>query len=469
MNDGSLPLPGHDEQRDAVERYEAMLGRNDVVFFDVDEFEQIIDHYLENSEPRKAQAVLRLAYQQHPGAPDLLYCEAGVHQGMGRLTKALEILDALGRLEPYNMDVLLNKAGIHSQLRNYRRAVEHYRKALELADEGRDEIYLDLAFEYENLEELDMAIDCLKKGLEHGPENEALLYELAYCFELSDAHEASAIFFREFTNEHPYSFVAWYNLGAALSRLDRLDESNDALDLCLAIDERFTSALFAKARNLLLQGRYEEAIDCYNETVRIDGPQAVTYSYIGECYEKMERYEQALDHYDRSIALDPNWVDAWIGRGVVKDTQGRHAEAVKDLEMAIQLAPESGDAHFFLANTLGRMARYEEALAIYTKLNAMEPESLDAWLDHADLLLEVKGPDMALRKLKEGELVHKLDPRFRYRMVSYLLRAGRLQEALLELEEALMADHAAHEQLIAHHPEALHLPQVAHLLELYRR
>ncbi len=90
-------------------------------------------------------------------------------------------------------------------------------------------------------------------------------------------------------------------------------------------------------------------------------------------------------------------------------------------------------------------------------------------LDHADLLLELKGPEVALLKLKEGELVHKLDPRFRYRVVSYLLRAGRIQEALIELEEALMADHAAHEQLISHYPEAMHLPQVTHLLELYRR
>lgn len=469
MNEGSLPLPGHDQQRDAVERYEAMMDRNDVLFFDVEEFEQIIDHYLENNEPKKAQEVLRLAYQQHPGAPDLLFCEAGVHQSMGRLTKALEILDALGRMEPFNVDVLMNKAGIHSQLRNYRRAVEHYRKALELADEGRDEIYLDLAFEYENLEDIEMAIDCLQRGLEHGPENEALLYELAYCFELRDAHQAAVSYFRSFTNEHPYSFVAWYNLGAALSRLERLEESNEALDLCLAIDERFTSAYFAKARNLLLQGSYEQAVECYNETLVIDGPQAVTFSYIGECYEKMERYEQALVHYDQSIALDPNWVDAWIGRGVVKDMQGRQAEAVKDLQMAVQLSPENGDAHFFLANTLGRMARYEEALAIYTKLNTMEPESLDAWLDHADLLLEVKGPEVALRKLKEGELVHKLNPRYRYRIVSYLLRAGRSQEGLLELEEALMADHSAHDQLLAHYPEALHLPQVVHLLELYRR
>ncbi len=28
MNEGSLPLPGHNEQHDAVERYEAMLDRS---------------------------------------------------------------------------------------------------------------------------------------------------------------------------------------------------------------------------------------------------------------------------------------------------------------------------------------------------------------------------------------------------------------------------------------------------------
>jgi hypothetical protein len=39
----------------------------------------------------------------------------------------------------------------------------------------------------------------------------------------------------------------------------------------------------------------------------------------------------------------------------------------------------------------------------------------------------------------------------------------------LELEEALMADHAGHDQLLTHYPEALQMPQVIHLLELYRR
>ena len=469
MNEGPSPLHDREDQQNSVERYEAMLNKNIYLFFDVEEFEHIIEHYLEANEPKKAKEVLDYAHRQHPGAPDLLFCEAHVLLNLGKLNKALEVLDTLGRMEPFNVDVHLHKAGIHSQLRNYRRAVEHYKRALDLADEGLDEIYLDLAFEYENLESIELAVDCLKKALEINPENEAVLYELSYCYELADAHQAAVAYFREFTNEHPYAFVAWYNLGAALARLERLEESNEALDLCMAIDDRFTSAYFAKARNMLLQGRYEDAVECYNETISIDGPQAVTFSYIGECFEKMERYEQALIHYDQSIALDPNWVDAWIGRGVVKDVQGRHAEAVKDLEVALKLAPEHGDALFFLANTLGRMERYDEAFVAYTKLNSIEPESLDGWLDHADLLFTLKGADVALRKLKEGEVVHKLNARYRYRLVSYLLRTGREQEALLELEEALMADHATHDQLLSHFPEVMQMPQVVHLLELYRR
>ncbi|MEZ4740106.1 MAG: phosphosulfolactate synthase [Flavobacteriales bacterium] len=147
----------------------------------------------------------------------------------------------------------------------------------------------------------------------------------------------------------------------------------------------------------------------------------------------MDNAEQALIHYDQSIALDSNWVDAWIGRGVVKDMQGRLPEAVKDLEYAVKLAPEHGDGWFYLANAYARSERYPEAFEAYIKLNAFEPENLDGWLDHSDLLLRMKGPDAAVKKLREGEQVHKLNSKYRYRMVSYLLRLGHQQQALLRI------------------------------------
>jgi tetratricopeptide (TPR) repeat protein len=469
MNEGHLPLPDRNDQRDCVERYEAMLDRNARYFFDVEEFELIIEHYLDENDLRKAKSVLDYAKVQHPGSLDLLFSEAHLLTNMGKLNNALSVLDVIGRMDPLNEDVYLHKAGIYSQLRNYRKAIQHYKRALDLADEGQDDIYLDLAFEYENIEAFGQAIEALQNALELNPENEAVLYELAYCYEMGDAHQEAVAFFREFTNEHPYSFVAWYNLGNALARLERLEESIEALELCLAIEERFTSAQFSKARNLLVLGRYYEAIECYRETIDHDGPQAVTFSYIGECFEKLEQYEQALIHYDQSLALDANWVDAWIGRGVVKDVQGRHKEAAKDLEVATRLAPEVGDAWFYYANVLARLERYDEALASYTRLNGLEPENLDGWLEHSELLLNVKSAEAAMHKLREAEMLHKLNGRYRYRMVSLLLRLGREQQALLELEEALMADHAAHPQLLQHYPEAARMPQVIHLLELYRR
>ncbi len=457
------------DQEHCVQRYEAMEATRDQLFFDVEELEMIIDHYLERNETRRAERVLLFAKQLHPASIDITFCEAVVMMALGRLSKAMELLDAIEKVEPYNEEVQLHKAGIFSQQRNHRRSVEHYKRALELAEEGLDEIHLDLAFEYENLEEYDDAIACLKNALELNPENEAVLYELAYCYDLAGADEACITFFRNFTNEQPYSSVSWYNLGNVFAKLERYEESNQALDLAIAIDERFSSAYFSKARNLLIGSKFEEAVACYEETLVFDGPQAITYSFIGECYEKMDRYEQALINYDQSIALDPEWVDAWIGRGVVMDMQDRIPEAASSLLHAVRISPENPDALYYYASVLVRAKQHKEALATYEKLNAMEPQNLDGWLDHADLLLDLKGAEAALTKFHEGAQVHKFNARFKYRMVSYLLRAGREQQALLELEEALMADHAAHVQLLEHWPEAAKIPQVIHLLELYRR
>ena len=470
MNEPYRPSPGHNEdQRLCVQRYESMLAQKGQEFFDIEELELIIDHYLERNEPRRAEDVLPLAKKLHPTALDITFCEAVVMMALGRLSKAMKLLDAVEKVEPWNEEVQLHKAGIFSQQRNHRRSVEHYKRALELAEEGQDEIYLDLAFEHENLEEYQEAIVCLKAALEFNSENEAVLYELAYCFDLAGNDEACIAFFIGFTDEYPYSSVSWYNLGNVYAKLERYPESDDALDLALAIDERFSSAWFSKARNLLLASRYEEAIVCYEETLSFDGPQPITYSFIGECYEKMERFEQALISYDQAIALEPEWVDAWIGRGVVMDMQDRVKEAVVALRQAVIISPENPDALYYYASALVRAKDYATALSTFVKLNTLEPQSLDGWLDHADLLHEMKGPDAAAAKLQEAAQVHRLNVSWQYRLVGYLLRCGREQQALLELEEALTNDHAGHSQLLERFPETADMPQVLHLLELYRR
>ena len=470
MSEGMLPYSDNDDATEnSVNRFERMLKRNDEYFFDVQEYEMLVDHYLRAGEIKKAEKVIQLANQQHPDSLNLLFSQADVLLSLGHLNQALEVFDRIEALEPNNGELYLQRASIYSQLRDHGKAIHFYKKALKLSGEAKDELYLDLAFELQNANRIDEAIEALKEALSHNPENEAVLYELSYCFDISGKNQDAITYFKAFLDQHPYSFVSWYNLGNALGRENKFEESCEAHDYCLAINDRFSSALMSKAINLLRIRRYKEAIECYQEHISIEGAQAITFSYIGECYEKLENHNKAMLNYDQAIALDPRWTDAYVGRGIVKDLLGKPTGAIADLEMALKIDPENNDALYYMANSLGRAQRYDEAFSTYSKLNKLEPENLDGWLDHADLLLHLKGPESALRKLRESESIHKLKGAYRYRCVSYLLRAGRTQEAIIELEEALTMNHALHHLLLEHFPQAEQMPDVIHLISLYRQ
>jgi hypothetical protein len=57
MNESQRAPGRNEDQQSCVLRYEAMLARR-TQFFDVEEFELIIDHYLERNEPKRAEQVV---------------------------------------------------------------------------------------------------------------------------------------------------------------------------------------------------------------------------------------------------------------------------------------------------------------------------------------------------------------------------------------------------------------------------
>jgi hypothetical protein len=86
MNESQRANPGRNEdQQSCVLRYEAMLARKAKQFFDVEEFELIIDHYLCNGTKRaSAQGGDSIRpRQQHPESVDLTFCEALVMMAWG--------------------------------------------------------------------------------------------------------------------------------------------------------------------------------------------------------------------------------------------------------------------------------------------------------------------------------------------------------------------------------------------------
>ncbi len=271
----------------SVKRFEEMVENNKDYFFDVHELEAIADHYISEFQWSKALKVLDYGLSIHQLSFNLLIRKAHLLSDIKEPIEGLKTIKQMEAICPNNNELFIIKGNIHSQLGKHAESIIFYKKALDLAEE-KDNILMCIAFEYQNLNQNRQALIYFKKAIEENPDHEVALYELAFCYEAEDLLEESTNYYRKYLDQYPYSHAAWYNLGISYSKLGQHLNAIDAYDFAIAIDENFASGYFNKAHALANLGNYYEAISLYRETFKYEDPEAYTYHYIGECFEKAE-------------------------------------------------------------------------------------------------------------------------------------------------------------------------------------
>ncbi|RYZ97097.1 MAG: tetratricopeptide repeat protein, partial [Moraxellaceae bacterium] len=310
------------EDKELIRRYEEKLENGYGFFFDLDEYEVIIDHYTANIEYGKALEACDAAIDQYPFSTGLLLDKAQVLAMTGDFDTALKLIERVEMMDPTNIDVLLTRGIIFTQQGEYENAVDCLKQASDSpAEEGIDEIYFNLALAYQSWGKFKKAIYYYKKCLEKNHHHEAALQELVYCLEITGGLEASIPFYQDFIDNDPYSYAAWYNKGVILSRLSRFQEAVEAFEYATLIKPDFASAYFNLANACIHTGNYRAAIEAFQESLKYEAPTAETFCNLGECYEKLAQYDIAHKYYQKSIDLNPLMDEAWFGIGLILHAQ----------------------------------------------------------------------------------------------------------------------------------------------------
>jgi tetratricopeptide (TPR) repeat protein len=437
-----------------VRRYEEMASEGRSYFFDLDEFEAIIEYYVEQGDFEAGSGVIRYASELFPSSTILMLREAQMLAGNGQVSKALSKLKNLLAFEPHNEEIYLSLASIYSQIHDHSQAVYYFKEALKYAeDDILDDVYIDIALEYENLGDFEKAIVTLKEALARNPENETAIHELAYCFEMTAELDECVHYYQAFIDRFPYSYTSWYNLGNAYIKLEKNDLAIEAFDYCLAIDENFAPAHFNRAMAYINAERYEEAIEDLIETLRAESPQASTYCYVGECFEKLSKLDEARNYYRLAVEADPEFAEAYVGLGVICDLEFKFREALEFFRKAAALEEESPDYMFLLAEALRKCDLNEEAREVYDRIISIDPYSDEAWLEYADLISSTEGIHAALALIEQGIANLPDDIALRYRKVAYLHRLGKKQEAYVLLHELLPENSGLSNELTDYYPD----------------
>ncbi len=104
-----------DNQNLSLTKFESMLKTNNVLFFDSNEFENIIHHYLENGKIALAKKAIKLGLEQHPTSLNLKLFRVEVFIFENKLDEAEAMLEDLNTLEPLNEEIYIQKATVLSK------------------------------------------------------------------------------------------------------------------------------------------------------------------------------------------------------------------------------------------------------------------------------------------------------------------------------------------------------------------
>jgi tetratricopeptide (TPR) repeat protein len=132
-------------------------------------------------------------------------------------------------------------------------------------------------------------------------------------------------------------------------------------------------AWYDRAGSLYKLGRYQEALDSYDQALALDQEYADAWNNRGMTLKCLGRHEEAVTSYERAIALDADFYQGWNNLGNALVELERYEEAVKSYQQAIAISPDYSQGWHNQGEALAALARYEEAIACYDRVLALKP------------------------------------------------------------------------------------------------
>ena len=129
---------------------------------------------------------------------------------------------------------------------------------------------------------------------------------------------------------------------------------------------------YHEGENLYAQGKYEEAIQAFDNTIKLDPDYVDAYYWKGYVLNDVARFEEALETYDKAMLLDPENYRIWGAKGNTLYDMGRYEEAIKEYDKIIELKPND-EIFYSMAKgnkcrALDSLDRTEEAKECYDDL-----------------------------------------------------------------------------------------------------
>jgi tetratricopeptide (TPR) repeat protein len=452
----------------SLTKFESMLKTNNIFFFDLVEFEEIIIHYLDVGKLSLAKKAVKLGLEQHAQSVDLKLLQVEIYIFENQLDKASSLLRKLERIEPGNDEIFIQKATINSKTGKHQEAIINLEKALNFTDDKVD-VWSLIGMEYLYLDNFEKARLSFEKCIEVDFEDYSALYNIVYCYDMEQKHAKSIAYLDNYININPYCEVAWHQLGRQYFILKMYKEALNSFDYAVLIDEFFIGGYLEKAKTLEELGRYQEAIDNYLITLELDDPTAFAYVRIGECYERIHKFDAAISYYKKAVHEDPLLDRAWILLTDLYYNDGNYQKASYYISKALKIDEQNALYWRKYAEIKLKLSFFEEAVVGFETCLDLSDDALEIYIGLTDVLSFLGEFEDAISVLLKAQKRHKNLAEIEYRLTGLFFALNKEKYGFHHLIAGMKLDYEYHIILKELYPTVFENKKIQKLIANYKK
>jgi tetratricopeptide (TPR) repeat protein len=392
--------------------------------------------------------------------------------GQGRLGEAEVLYRDLLRVRPETLAALEGLGIIVFQQGKVDEAASLFARGLAIRpDSPRFHAYLGEALRL--LKRNDQALHHLRRGVTLDPKMPLAWNSLGLLAYEQGRFAAAEVAYRQAIRLQPTSSVVYNNLGNALQARRQWSEAAEALRTALRLDpdnavaltnlgqvlcEMGDPAMRVEAEsicrravavaprlpqasenlgNLLrLQGRFDEAMACYESAWKQDPRRSIPLLLMGRLHQQRGDFDGAARSYEDALRLEPTSPRCHVNYASLWADRGNFEQAARYYRAALGFAPGDVVAHHGLGLALLEQGRLDEAEACFREALRIDPSLAATWAGLARLQAERGDFDQSCQSARSALAIEPGFPDAYCRLATNL--RGRLPQSELQVMEGLL-------------------------------
>lgn len=419
----------------SAQKFKKMLNLDEVWYFDVEEFCEIVDDLLDENNTNLAEKALKIALGQHPESASLEMKKLEYHLAKGDVKKSRQIINILHPREMNNVDFVVNLGRFYSLIGKWMQSIKLYQKAISL---GEDSVHLNnlIANEYFHQNRFSFALKHFKKSISQNPKDEYVLQAIVDCYVNLGRIKTCILFLRKYIDKFPYSHLAWHELGLNLMEVEEYEQAIEAFDYEYLIKPEDINSIYLIAECHKENGDYNKALLSYSSLLENEEHSASINFKIGECYSKLHEYDKAISHYKVATYYDPHLDKAWFAKSLMYEKLDKFLESKHSVNRALEYEKHNLDYLRQSAYIHIELGEYEEAEQRFKLITHQNPKEIKGWFARSEILVLLGDYEIALEVLNEALETIGENDKLRYQQSYCYYLLGELEKSSFSLEKS---------------------------------